>query len=147
MRIALLIVGLLLAGCASPTPASTSSSASETTLSGQAQTHGVTLLDADYQASPGQDATFTLDIPVGTVEVRFDIAKSANAAGGKATLTLATCGSATADWNNPTNMVIQVGMAHVEGHLCQAAQQGSRLFTIAADQPATGRIVLTAQAA
>jgi hypothetical protein len=123
----LLLIFALLAGCASDPAGPADVPAPGTGDS--APPAEVTFFEHEYQAQVDPIA-FDVDVPPGAVDVRFEIWQNTNLATAKATLSLSGCGSGSADWTLPGNIVIGVGRSTMKGPLCQTADGGRQTLTI-----------------
>ncbi len=123
------LVLALLSGCASDAPQDGGADLPSDAAANPAAPSEVTFFESDYQA---QLDPIRLDVlvPPGAVDVRFEISQKTNTATAKATLTLSGCGSGTADWTLPGNIVIAVGNSWKEGALCGTADGGDQTLEI-----------------
>jgi hypothetical protein len=137
----------LLSGCleesAEPAGEADDDRVAEQPTQPQATRPGVEVFNAIYEATPGQPATLTVDVPEGAVNVQYQLGTKASVpAGTEATLTLAGCGSADVTWSS---VGIAGGNNWQGGELCSAAEAGSQTLTIEALLvPLTGNVVLVA---
>jgi hypothetical protein len=133
MRRASLLLACLamLAGCASEPQADAASDLGTVDgASGEPVPPAETaFFEQEYQAQV-DPIIFAVDVPPAAVDVRFEIWQNTNLATAKATLDLSGCGSGSADWTVPGNIIIGVGRSAKRGPLCEVAEGGRQTLTI-----------------